>query len=60
MPHLCIDSLFWTSPIHQQALIKSQDIKVKCYFHTVKGDFNGYVFPSQDSGASRHVWKSAK
>ena len=28
MPHLCIDSSFWTSPIHQQTLIKSLDIKV--------------------------------
>ena len=56
MSHPCISSSsssFWTT--YQQTLIK-----VKCYFHTVKGDFNGYVFPSQDSDASRHVWKSAK
>ena len=56
MSHPCISSSsssFWTT--YQQTLIK-----VKYYFHTVKGDFNGYVFPSQDSDASRHVWKSAK
>ena len=47
MPHTCIGSSFWISQIYQQTLIKSQEIKVKCYFHTVKGDFNGYVFPSQ-------------